>query len=92
VRRAMIGFMVFALTFLALSMGRAADGDEAVVTAKVSAAEHESEEGYFAIGSDATVIAKRGSELHRFLVRQNGHKVRISVTAIGGEQLSRLDR
>jgi hypothetical protein len=88
----MIGFMVFALTFLALSMGHAADGDETVVTAKVSSAEHESAEGYFAIGSEATVIAKPGSELHRFLVRQNGRKVRISVTAIGGEQLSRLER
>jgi hypothetical protein len=92
VRRAMIGWMVFAMLLVGLSIGRASDRDETVVTAQVSSAEHETEEGYFSIGSDATVIAKPGTELHRFLVRQNGRKVRITVTAVGGEQLSRLER
>jgi hypothetical protein len=84
--------MVFALLLVGLSLGRAADREETVITVQVSSAEHESQEGYFALGSDMTVIAKPGTDLHRFLTRQNGRKVRISVTAIGGEQLSRLER
>jgi hypothetical protein len=92
VRVAMIGWLVFAMLLVGLSIGRASDRDETVLTAQVSSAEHETVEGYFSIGSDATVIAKPGTELHRFLARQNGRKVRITVTAIGGEQLSRLER
>ena len=91
-RGAMIGWMVLALLLVGLSIGRAADRDEAVITARVSSAEHETQEGYFSLGSDATVLAKPGTELYRFLSRQNGRKVRISVTAVGGEQLSRLER
>jgi hypothetical protein len=92
VRAAMIGWMVFAMLLVGLSIGRASDRDETVVTAQVTSAEHETEEGYFSIGSDATVMAKPGTELHRFLARQNGRRVRITVTAVGGDQLSRLDR
>jgi hypothetical protein len=88
----MIGWMVFAMLLVGLSIGRASDRDETVVTAQVTSAEHETEEGYFSIGSDATVMAKPGTELHRFLARQNGRRVRITVTAVGGDQLSRLDR
>lgn len=91
-RRAMIGWMVFAALLLGLSIGRAADRDEASLTAQVSSAEHETEEGYFSLGSDATVLAKPGSELQRFLARQNGRTVRITVTLVGVEQLSRLER
>lgn len=90
-RRAMIGWMVFAALLLGLSIGRAADRDETTLTAQVSSADHETEEGYFSLGSDATVMAKPGSELHRFLARQNGKKVRITVTVVGAE-LSKLER
>ena len=88
----MIGWLVLALLLIGLSIGRAADRDETVVTARVSSAEHEAEEGYFSVGVDATIVAKPGTELHRFLTRQNGRTIRISVTAVGGEQLSRLER
>lgn len=88
----MIGWLVFAMVLVGLSIGRASDSDETIVTAKVSSAEHETEEGYFSIGSEATVIAKPGTDLHRFLSRQNGRKVRITVTAVGADQLSRLER
>ena len=47
--------------------------------------------GYFALGPDATVVAKPGSELQRFLARQNGKTVRITVTLANAE-LSRLER
>jgi hypothetical protein len=92
VRGAMIGWLVLAALLVGLSIGRASDRDETVVTAQVSSAEHETEEGYFSLGSDATVLAKPGTDLYRFLARQNGHKVRITLTVVGGQELSRLDR
>ena len=92
VRGAMIGWMVFALLLIGLSIGRASDRDETVVTAQVNSAEHELVEGWFSLGSDATVMAKPGSDLYRFLQRQNGHRVRVTLTVVGGEQLSKLER
>jgi len=91
VRGAMIGWMMFAALLLGLSIGRAADRDETTMTVQVSSAEHESQEGYFSLGSDATVVAKPGSELQRFLARQNGKKVRVTVAVVGAE-LSKLER
>ena len=93
-RKAMIGWMIFAALLLGLSLGRAADRDETTLTAQVSSAEHETEEGYFSLGSDATVMAKPGTELQRFLARQNGKKVRVTVTVVGTEltKLQRLER
>jgi hypothetical protein len=88
----MIGWMVVATLLLGLSIGRAADGDETTMTVQVSSAEHESDEGYFSLGKDATVMAKPGSELHRFLSRQNGRQVRVTLTMVDGRQLSKLER
>jgi hypothetical protein len=88
----MIGWMVFAALLLGLSIGRAADRDETTITAQVSSAEHETEEGYFSLGSDATVLAKPGTDLQRFLARQNGRKIRITLTLVDGRQLSQLER
>ena len=90
-RGAMISWMVFAALLLGLSVGRAADRDETSLTAQISSAEHETEEGYFSLGSDATVVAKPGTELQRFLARQNGKKVRVTAIVVGPE-LSRLER
>ena len=91
VRGAMIGWMVFAALLLGLSIGRAADRDETTITAQVSSAEHEKDEGYFSLGPDATVVAKPGSELQQFLARQNGKKVRITLT-LASPELSKLQR
>lgn len=91
-RNAMIGWMVVAGLLLGMSIGRAADGNETVMTVPVSAAAHETDEGYFALGTDATVIAKPGSDLHRFLARQNGRQVRVTLTLVADTQLSRLER
>jgi hypothetical protein len=88
---AMIGWMVFVALLLGLSVGRAADRDETTLTVQISSAEHETEEGYFSLGSETTVLAKPGSELQRFLARQNGRKVRITVTLVAPE-LSKLER
>ena len=91
-RNAMIGWMVVAALLLGLSLGWAADVNETSMTVQVSSADHETEEGYFSLGTDATVMAKPGSELHRFLARQNGHQVRVTLTLVDGRQLSRIER
>ena len=91
-KKAMVGWLVVAALLLGMSIGREADNDEAVFTAKVTSADHETDEGYFSLGKDATVLAKPGTELHRFLSRQNGRDVRITLTLVDGRQLSRLDR
>ena len=91
-KKAMIGWMVVAALLLGLSIGRAADGNETVLTAKVSSADHEADEGYFSLGKDATVLAKPGTDLHRFLSRQNGREVRVTLTLVDGRQLSKLER
>jgi hypothetical protein len=88
----MLGWLVVALILVAMSIGRAAERDETIVTAQVSSAEHETVEGYFSLGPDATVLAKPGTELHRFLARHNGHKVRLTITTIDGRELTRLER
>jgi hypothetical protein len=88
----MVGWMVVAALLIGLSIGRASDGDEAVFTAKVTSADHETDEGYFSLGKDATVLAKPGTELHRFLSRQNGREVKVTLTLVDGRQLSRIER
>lgn len=91
-RIAMAAWMVLALILLGLSVGRANDRDEAVLTVQVSSADHETQEGYFSLGDSATVIAKPGSDLYRFLARQRGRKIKVTLTENGGPALSRLQR
>ena len=91
-RNAMIGWMVVAALLLGMSLGRASDGNETTMTVQISSAEHESDEGYFALGKDATLMAKPGSALHQFLSHQNGRQVRITMTMVDGRQLSRIER
>jgi hypothetical protein len=92
VRGAMIGGLVVVALLVGFSLGCASDRDETVVTAQISSAEHETQEGYFSLGPDATLLAKPGTNLYQFLARQNGHKVRITLTLVGGQDLSRLER
>jgi len=92
VRNALIGWMMVAALLLGLSIGRAADTNETTLTVQVTSADHETDEGYFSLGKDATVIAKPGSPLHQFLVRQNGRQVRLTLTVAEDRKLSRLER
>jgi hypothetical protein len=92
VRIVWVGGLALALFLLGLSVGRAADRDEAVMTVQVSAADHEMVEGYFSLGENTTVMTKPGSDVYRFLSRQRGRKVRIVLTEAGGPELSRLQR
>jgi len=92
VRIALAAWLALALILVGIGVGRASDRDETILTAKVSSADHETEEGYFTLGDNATVIAKPGSDLYRFLARQRGHKVRIVLQDAAGPELSRLER
>lgn len=74
------------------SVGRAAEKDETVVTVQVSSADHEVQEGYFALGEQATVMVKPGSDLFRFLSRQRGRKVKIVLTEASPPELVRIER
>ena len=91
-RIAMVAWLTLALILVALSVGRAFDRDETILTVKVSSADHETEEGYFSLGDNATVMVKPGSDLYRFLSRQRGHKVKIVLQEDSGPELSRLAR
>ena len=90
--KALVGWLVVAAVLLGMSIGRAADNDEAVLTAKVTSADHETDEGYFSLGRDTTLLVKPGTDLHRFLARENGREVKITLTLVDGRQLSRLER
>lgn len=88
----MAAWLTLALILMALGVGRAFDRDETSLTVKVSSADHETEEGYFSLGENATVVAKPGTSLYQFLSRQRGHKIKIVLQEAAGPELSRLER
>jgi hypothetical protein len=92
VRNVMAAWLTLVLILLALSVGRASDRDETTLTVQVSSADHEVIEGYFTLGDGMTVMVKPGSELHRFLSRQRGRKVKVTLSDAAVPELSRLDR
>jgi hypothetical protein len=92
VRIAVAACLTLALLCIGYGLGRASDRDETTLTAQVTSADHEQEEGYFSLGENATVLAKPGTELFRFLTRQRGHKVKIVLQESTGPELSRLER
>ena len=91
-RHGMVAWVVLALILVGLSVGWAADRDETILTVQVSSADHELQEGYFTLGDSVTVMVKPGSDLHRFLTRQRGRKVKILLTEATVPELSRLQR
>ncbi len=92
VRRAVAVSVTVVLLFVGFIIGRASERDETSVTVQVSSADHELQEGYFTLGDGLTIMVKPGSDVHRFLARQRGRKVKISLTEATVPELSRLDR
>jgi hypothetical protein len=92
VRIAFVAWLTLALLLVGLSVGRAFDRDETSLIVQISSADHEQEEGYFSLGDNATVLAKPGSDLYRFLTRQRGHKVKILLQESAGPELLRIER
>lgn len=74
-----------ALVLIALVVGIVAGGAAVAsqasiaVQGQVSATEQESDEGYFAVGSDTMIVAKPQSTLHRWLRAHNGQQVRVTI-------------
>ena len=91
-KKATIALITLALLLTALAVGQASDRDETVVTVQVSSADHEVQEGYFALGEQATVMVKPGSDLYRFLSRQRGRKVKIVLTEASAPELAKIER
>jgi hypothetical protein len=88
----MPAWMVLALLLVGVGIGRASDKDETTVIVEVTSAAHELQEGYFSLGESATLMAKPASDLHRFLARQCGKKIRIVLSEVDGRELSRITR
>jgi hypothetical protein len=70
-----------AAVFALLGVVWAGGLDEASLIGRVTAADHEIAEGYFSMGEEATIVAKPGSELHRWLSAHRGEKVRLAITS-----------
>lgn len=91
-RSAVTAWLMIALLLLGVTAGRAFDLDETVINVEVSSADHELQEGYFALGEQGTVLAKPGSDLYMFLSRQRGQKVKIVLKKADSRELARLPR
>ena len=82
--------IVLALLLIGVSVGGASDRSGTAIIVQVTSADHELDAGYFALGEEATVMAKPGSDLFEFLRRQRGHTVKIVLTQTSKRELSRL--
>lgn len=88
----MTAVLMITLLLIGVGVGRAYDTDETTINVEVNSADHELQEGYFALGEQGTVLAKPGSDLFTFLSRQRGQKVKIVLTRSDKRELSRLNR
>ena len=91
-KTATTAWLVLALLLVGASIGRALGTDETVLTVQVSSADHELEEGYFALGEQGSVMVKPGTDLHRFLTRHRGDRVKIVLTKSESRELSKIER
>jgi hypothetical protein len=80
VRRTQLAMILMALVVGALAGGVAVARQASImVQGQVSATEQESDEGYFAVGSDTMIVAKPQSKLHQWLRVHNGQQVRVTI-------------
>lgn len=91
-RKNLVAVAAAALLLIGYGIGRASQKDEAIVTVKVTSAEHELQEGYFSLGENATVMVKPGTDLFRFLARHRDRTITVTLAESSTRQLSRLDR
>ena len=91
-KTALTAWLMIALLLIGVSVGRAYETDETIINVEVNSADHELQEGYFALGEQGTVMAKPGSQLYNFLSRQRGQKVKIVLTSAEKRELARIQR
>ncbi|CAN5693396.1 hypothetical protein BH24ACI5_BH24ACI5_15480 [soil metagenome] len=89
---AMTAWLAVALLLVGASIGRAFSPDQTVLTVQVSSADHELDEGYFALGEQGTVMVKPGTDLFRFLSRHRGDSITIVLTKNLARELSKIER
>jgi hypothetical protein len=78
-RRSRTAWILLALFLIGLGVTTQTRGDETVVIAELTAADHEAEEGYFALGQKATLIAQPGTKLYDWLINHRGQRVRVLI-------------
>ena len=83
---------VLAALSFGMGVGHASQRDETILTVQVGSADHELQEGYFTLGADATLMVKPGTDLYKFLSRQRGRTIKITLTDTTTPALSTLER
>lgn len=70
---------------LLLGMSIAAH-DAFALTGRLGATDQEADEGYFAVDQQTMLVVKPGSDLHAYLRRRSGTRVRITVEPAPGPE------
>jgi hypothetical protein len=92
VRRTATILIVLAVVLASYLVGRASEREETTITVQVTSADHEVEEGYFSLGDGAALMVRPGTEIYRFLSRQKGQNIRITLTETARPEPSRIER
>jgi hypothetical protein len=65
------------LALILLGAGLRAGGDAFELTAQVTSTDQEADEGYFSLGQSTMIVARQGSDLHTWLKRHAGQRVKL---------------
>ena len=74
--RLLVAMTLFGSLLLAMSV---AAHNGFALTGRLGATDQEADEGYFAIDQQTVLVVKPGSELHAYLRKRSGTRVRITV-------------
>jgi heme A synthase len=91
-RKVATAVVLVAVLLAGFIVGRASEPEETAITVQVTSADHEVDEGYFSLGGSATLIAKPGTDFHRFLANRRGHQIRVTLTEAARAEPSRISR
>lgn len=80
--RFMLAWTILALGLFAFGLGLSAH-DTLLMTGRLTATAQEADEGYFALGMDAALVAKPGSELHDWLRSHEGQRMKLTLEPHG---------
>ncbi|MBI4477049.1 MAG: hypothetical protein HY654_07735 [Acidobacteria bacterium] len=75
-RNVVVGVLLLLLGF---SLGAFAESGWSL-SVPLDATDQEADEGYFALGQDTMIVAKRGSPLHVWLRNHLGQRMKVTIT------------
>jgi len=78
-RKQLVVVLIALVVGIHVGGGAVASQSSISVEGAVGATEQESDEGYFAVGSDTMLVAKPRSALHQWLRSHNGQQVRVTI-------------